>query len=133
MISFRGNRLADLRLPLGTVWMLENLAESKGRQALFEAQAPQILKALREMAFVESAESSNRIEGVTVGRGRLRPLVLGDSQPRDRSEQEIVGYRKALSWIHTEHEHIEIDPKTIRRLHEMAQGGTSGDAGEWKK
>ena len=133
MISFRGNRLADLRLPLGTVWMLENLAESKGRQDLFEAQAPQILKALREMAFVESAESSNRIEGVTVGRGRLRPLVLGDSQPRDRSEQEIVGYRKALSWIHTEHEHIEIDPKTIRRLHEMAQGGTIGGAGEWKK
>ena len=31
MISFRGNRPADLRLPLGTVWMLENLAESKGR------------------------------------------------------------------------------------------------------
>ena len=65
MMSFRGNRLADLRLPQGTVWMLETLAESKGRQQLHEHQSPQILKALRELALVESAESSNRINGAT--------------------------------------------------------------------
>ena len=133
MMSFRGHRLAETQLPLGTVWLLEKLAESKGRQALYEKQAPQILKALREMALVESTESSNRIEGVTVERKRLRPLVLGNARPRDRSEEEIVGYRRALSWIHTNHEKISIEPETIKRLHGLAQGGTVGDAGEWKQ
>jgi hypothetical protein len=54
MMSFRGNRLAETQLPLGTVWLLEKLAESKGKQALYEKQSPQILRALREMAVVES-------------------------------------------------------------------------------
>ncbi|RPH86926.1 MAG: Fic family protein, partial [Deltaproteobacteria bacterium] len=133
MMSFRGNRLSGLKIPQGTVWLLESLAECRGKQALYEAQSPQILKVLREVALVESTESSNRIEGVTVDRDRLRPLVLGRSKPRDRSEAEIVGYRRALSWIHTSHEKISIEPSTILRLHALAQGGTSGDAGQWKK
>ncbi len=132
MMSFRGDRLAEIRLPLSTVWLLESLAESKGRQALYEQQSPQILRALREMALIESTESSNRIEGVTVERERLRPLVLGNTRPRDRSEQEVVGYRKALSWIHTDHEKISVEPHTILRLHAIAQGGAAGDAGQWR-
>ena len=133
MMSFRGTGLAEMRLPLGTVWLLESLAESKGRQALHEKQSPQILKALRELAMVESAESSNRIEGVIVEHDRLRPLVLRNSRPRGRSEEEIVGYRKALSWVHATHAKIGIEPGTFRRLHALAQGGTSGDAGQWKQ
>jgi hypothetical protein len=115
MMSFRGNRLAETQLRLGTVWLLEKLAESKGKQSLYEKQSPQILRALREMALVESTESSNRIEGVIVERDRLRPLVLGNARPRDRSEEEIVGYRRALSWIHTNHQKIAIEPTRSHR------------------
>ncbi|OGQ84507.1 MAG: hypothetical protein A2289_14730 [Deltaproteobacteria bacterium RIFOXYA12_FULL_58_15] len=132
MNSFRGTRLADFRLPQGVVWMLETLAEAKGRQQLYEQQSPQILKTLRETALIESAESSNRIEGVTVDRDRLRPLVLDDAPPRDRPEEEIVGYRRALDWIHSNRANIDLSPKTCLRLHELAQGGTTGDAGVWK-
>lgn len=95
-------------------------------------KSPQILKTLREMALIESAESSNRIEGVMVERNRLRPLVLGNTRPRDRSEEEIVGYRLALNWIHANHSQIPITPETCLCLHSLAQGGTSGDAGQWK-
>ena len=132
MMSFRGTQLQDTRLPLSTVWLLETLAESKGRQQLFERQSPQMLKTLREMALIESTESSNRIEGVTVEKTRLRPLVLGNTRPRDRSEEEIIGYRMALNWVHTDHHKIPITPETCLRLHALAQGGTSGDAGKWK-
>ena len=132
MMTFRGTRLQDTKLPLSTVWLLESLAESKGRQQLFEKQSPQILKSLREMALIESAESSNRIEGVTVDKSRLRPLVLGKVSPKDRSEEEIVGYRLALNWIHTDFQKIVISPETCLRLHALAQGGTTGDAGQWK-
>ncbi len=105
--------------------------EAKGRQELYEKQSPEVLRTLRELAIVESTESSNRIEGVTVDPGRLRPLVLGRARPRDRSEEEIVGYRNALSWIHTDPGAIAVTPDTIRRLHATAQAGAS-DAGQWK-
>jgi Fic family protein len=133
MMSFRGNRLENIKLPLSIVWLLETLAESKGRKQLYERQSPQLLKSLIEMALIESAESSNRIEGVTVERNRLRPLVIGNTRPRDRSEEEIVGYRMALNWIHTDYSKIPVTPETCLRLHALAQGGTSGDAGQWKK
>lgn len=38
---------------------------------LFTRQSPQALKALRDTAVIQSAESSNRIEGVTVAQARL--------------------------------------------------------------
>lgn len=132
-MSFRGSRLAETRVPVGTLWLAEALGECKGRQALHERQSPQILKALLDLALIESTESSNRIESVTVPRERLRPLVLGNARPRDRSEEEIVGYRRALGSIHTSYEKIHIEPTTIQRLHALAQGGTSGDAGQWKR
>ena len=48
------------------------------------------------MALIQSTESSNRIEGVTVAPDRLRPLVLGNTKPRDRSEQEVPSYYECL-------------------------------------
>ena len=93
MNSFRNHRLRDFAVPMSTNWLLNDLAEARGKQALYTRQSPQVLKALREMALVQSVESSNRIEGVTVAPDRLRPLVLGHARPRDRSESEIAGYR----------------------------------------
>ncbi len=132
MMSFRGGRLAELRLPAGTVWLLTGIAEAKGRQAPYTKQAPQVLRALREVALVQSVESSNRIEGVTVASNRLRPLVVGNARPRDRSEEEIQGYRRALSLIHTDAAGLPITPETLLRLHRTAQQG-AGDAGTWKR
>ncbi|HET6201889.1 MAG TPA: Fic family protein [Planctomycetota bacterium] len=132
MMSFRGERIRELALPTGPVWLLTEIAESKGRQDLYAKQAPQVLKALREMALVQSAESSNRIEGVTVDPSRLRPLVLGNARPRDRSEEEIQGYRQALQSIHAGAADLEITPDFLLLLHRTIQEG-SGDAGQWKR
>lgn len=131
-MSFRGRRLCDFAIPIGTVWLLTDLAEAKGRQALYVQQTPQMLKALREMALIQSVESSNRIEGVTVAPARLRPLVVGDVRPRDRSEEEIQGYRRALNLIHTRAMDLSITPATLQRLHHLMQEG-AGDAGQWKR
>lgn len=46
MMSFRGTRLQNTKLPLSVVWLLETLAESKGRQQLYEKQSPQLLNSL---------------------------------------------------------------------------------------
>jgi Fic family protein len=118
-------------IPASAVWLLTDIAEHKGRHQLFARQSPQALKALLQMALVQSAESSNRIEGVTVEPARLRPLVLGSAKPRDRSEREVRGYRRALDLIHGEWQKLGIGVPTVRRLHVLAQDG-SGDAGRWK-
>jgi hypothetical protein len=57
------------------------------------------LGVLREQAIIQSAESSNRIEGVTIPVDRLRPVVMGNAKSRDRSEEELAGYQQALHWI----------------------------------
>ncbi len=132
MTSFRTNHLTRLPLPLGTVWLLTDVAEAKGRQDLYTRQAPQVLQALRETALIQSVESSNRIEGVTVAPGRLRPLVLESAKPRNRSEEEILGYRRALDLLHTSPSDLEVRPELLKRLHAILQEG-SGDAGQWKK
>jgi Fic family protein len=132
MMTFRGRRLVELKLPTGTVWLISDIAEAKGRQHLYTKQAPQLLKALREMALIQSVESSNRIEGVTVAPDRLIPLVVGNVKPRDRSEEEIRGYRRALSLIHVDAQRLEVTPDFLRQLHQTLQEGAA-DAGQWKK
>ena len=132
MNSFRNHRLRDHTLPMSTAWLLNDIAEAKGKQELYTRQSPQVLKALREMALIQSTESSNRIEGVTVAADRLRPLVLGSTKPRDRSEQEVQGYRLAFNEIHTRHEKLPINAATLKHLHALCQAA-SGDAGQFKR
>jgi Fic family protein len=107
--------------------------EARGKQDLWIRQKPEVLEVLREQAIIQSAESSNRIEGVTIAPDRLRPVVLGKVKPRDRSEEELAGYRRALDWIFSRKRQVSVTPMVIQRLHAFAQGGFSGDAGEWKK
>ena len=122
----------DIQLPLAAVWMMNSISEYKGKEELYTKQAPQILKILVEMAMIESVESSNRIEGVTVDRERLKPLIIGHSEPRDRSEEELAGYRKALDLIHKKYNSLVISPETIQELHRLSRLDV-GDAGQWKK
>jgi hypothetical protein len=112
--------------------ILTDVAQAKGLQQLYTKQAPQLLKALREMALIQSVESSNRTEGVTVAPERLAPLVVGHAKPRDRSEEEIRGYRRALSLIHADTQKLEITPDFLKLLHQTTHEGAA-DAGQWKQ
>jgi hypothetical protein len=62
-------------IPAITSWYLADLDEARGRQELFTKQVPQKLKVLKEHALIESAISSNRIEGVTFTATRLRVII----------------------------------------------------------
>ena len=64
MNTFRQFEQQVEHIPLTTGWYLAGLGEARGRQELFTRQSPQKLKVLREHAIIESAVSSNRIEGV---------------------------------------------------------------------
>jgi Fic/DOC family len=119
-------------IPAATSWYLADVAQALGKQELFTRQAPQKLKALREHALIESAVSSNRIEGVEVDPKRVGTIVFGKALPRDRDEEEVRGYRKALDLIHTQSTTLPISEETIRQLHSLSRGGL-GDAGHYKQ
>ena len=42
MNSFRNNRLRDFAVPMSTNWLLNDLAEAKGKQELYTRQSPQL-------------------------------------------------------------------------------------------
>jgi Fic family protein len=114
-----------------TSWYLSDLGEARGKQDIFTKQAPQRLKVLSEHALIESAVSSNRIEGVTVDQERVRTIVLGRSHLRDRDEEEVRGYRNALKLIHEQGSKLPVSEDTIRKLHKLMRGEI-WDAGQYK-
>jgi len=133
LLTLNPKKLARTSIPVSTGWLLGSCMEARGKQDLWIRQKPEVLEVLREQAIIQSVESSNRIEGVTIPADRLRPVVLGKARPRDRSEEELAGYRRALDWIFSRKRRVSVIPDIIKRLHATAQGGLSGDAGEWKK
>ncbi len=119
-------------IPATTSWYLADLGEARGKQELFTKQSSQKLKVLREHALIESAVSSNRIEGVTVDQKRVGTVVFGKRHLQDRSEEEVRCYRTALDWIHREGKKISISEKTILQFHQMSRGEI-WDAGKYKE
>ncbi len=49
-----------------TAWLPGECMQARGQQEMWVRQRPEVLEVLREQAFIQSVESSNRIEGVTV-------------------------------------------------------------------
>src|SRR5208337_1806572 len=119
-------------VPTASSWYLADLGEARGKQELFTRQSPQKLKVLREHALIESAVSSNRIEGVVAEQARIATIVLGKAPLRDRDEEEIRGYRDALQQIHEQGARLPISERTLRQLHRLARAGM-GDAGKYKQ
>ncbi len=122
----------DARVPLATTWLLEELDKALGLQELFIRQPPQKLKALRERALIESSQSSNRIEGVEVEPSRMTTLVFGEPWYRDRNEEEVAAYQKALTLIHESRANLPLTVETIKKLHKLSRG-QSWDAGMYKE
>lgn len=124
----------DRRLPLshGLVRSIRVLGEFKGKEELYRAQIPQALETLRQAAIIQSAESSNRIEGVTAPLQRIVALMAKKTTPRDRSEQEISGYRDVLNTIHGNHGAMKHSSNLVRQLHRDLFKYTNARGGAWK-
>ena len=132
MMTLRQLAEEPATMPTVTGWYLADLGEARGKQELFTRQSPQKLKLLREHALIESAVSSNRIEGVVVDKSRIGTLMFGKPTLRDRDEEEVRGYRDALKLIHERGAELPISEATIKKLHKLCRGEI-WDAGAYKK
>lgn len=111
------------------VQMVGSIHEHKGKQELFLEANIDELKTLLEVALIQSTGASNRIEGIFTSDKRLEELVRQKAEPRNRSEQEIVGYREVLATIHESYEYINPRPNIILQLHRDLYSYSQGVAG----
>ena len=70
-----------------------------------------------EIAKIQSTEASNKIEGIVTTGTRMKQLFAEKTAPRNRDEDEIMGYRDVLNTIHESNEYIPIRPSYILQLH----------------
>lgn len=132
MNSFRPGILERQTISPGLLSAVREIGEYKGREELFRQRAPQVLETLRKAAIIRSTESSNRIEGVSAPEARMRALLADQTEPRDRPEQEIAGYRDVLRTIHVNHPNMPFTTGVVRQLHRDLYRFTSVQAGRWK-
>jgi Fic family protein len=118
---------ADQPRELGV--LLARIDTGRGREQLFEDQAPALLQQLAESARIASITASNAIEGVVVEGETAERIAQGSGRFRNRNEREFAGYRDATdSLMHGE----KSEPPTVpfalhlHRLlfqHTTARGG----------
>jgi len=115
------------------VAMLTSIHEHKGKQELFIESHADGLSTLMEAAKIQSTGASNAIEGIHTTDKRLMELVRDKSAPRNRTEQEIVGYRDVLATIHESYDYIHPRPNIILQLHKQLYSfAKSGVGGSYK-
>lgn len=113
--------------------LLSAIHEYKGKQELFIEAKPDILKAMLDIAKVQSTGASNRIEGISTSDERLEAIVKEKSEPRNRSESEIAGYREVLLLIHENYEYMNPRVNVILQLHrDLYQYSPSSIGGRFK-
>jgi Fic family protein len=113
--------------------MIAAIHEYKGRQELFIAAQPDILSTLLEIAKVQSAGASNRIEGIDTTEDRLNDLVKRSAEPKNRPEREIAGYRDVLALIHESYDYMPPRANVILQLHrDLCKYLPAGSGGAYK-
>jgi len=132
MMSFRDDKLSKLNVPMGIVRLIGEINQFKGKQEMYRQQSPQVLDALKQVAVIQSTESSNAIEGIKIKASRLKRLMEDKTTPRNRPEGEIAGYRDVLATIHASFNAISISPGVIKQLHRDLYKFTPAQGGTWK-
>lgn len=133
MRSFEHGYLLEQPISQNLLMTVRAIGEHRGRQGLYRVQSPEVLETLRRVAMVQSVESSNRIEGVTVPADRLEAIVAKKTTPKDRSEQEVAGYRDVLAVIHATANRMTLSPELILRFHRQMYARTPEKGGRWKE
>lgn len=119
MRDFNYSKLRNIKWDNEVLGLVAQIHEYKGKQALFLKQKPATLEKLVEIAKIQSTEASNKIEGIVTTATRIKQLCDQKTTPRNRDEEEISGYRDALSLIHESYEYIPIKSSYILQLHQV--------------
>lgn len=133
MRAFDYNDLPNDLLSYELMNLVSAIHEHKGKQELFIEAMPDTLQAMLDVAKIQSTGASNRIEGIYTSDERLAALVCDRAEPRNRSEQEIAGYREVLALIHDNYDYIAPRTNVFLQLHrDLYQFSPSSMGGRFK-
>ncbi|MDL2205322.1 Fic family protein [Eubacteriales bacterium OttesenSCG-928-N13] len=119
MRKFNYSAIKEQKWDSDILGLIAAIYKEVGKQELYLKQRPEDLEKLVDVAKVQSTEASNAIEGIVTTSTRIRQLVEEKTTPRNRDEQEIAGYRDALSIIHENFDAIPITQNYILQLHKV--------------
>ena len=119
MRTFNYTEISRWRWDSETLGLIAAIYKAAGKQELYLKQRPEELEKLVEIAKIQSTEASNAIEGIVTTNTRIRQLVSEKTTPRNRSEEEIAGYRDVLNLIHESFDAIPITRNYILQLHKI--------------
>lgn len=117
MREFNYSKLRNSKWDSEILGLVAQIHEFKGRQELYLKQKPATLDKLIEIAKVQSTEASNKIEGIVTTSTRVQQLCNEKTTPRNRDEEEIMGYRDVLNTIHENYEYIPLRNSYVLQLH----------------
>lgn len=120
-------------VPASLAVALGGIDKAQGRQGASLERGPESLSTLREIARIQSVESSNAIEDISAPSDRIRALVAGRTRPENRSEEQIAGYRTVLDTINADASHIPFTPSVVEQLHRDLYQFANTPAGRWKQ
>ena len=119
MINFNYSKIKDIKWDSEILSLVASIYRYQGKQELYLKQRPNELEKLIDIAKIQSTESSNEIEGIVTTSVRLKQLLEEKTTPRNRNEQEIVGYRDVLDIIHENFDVIPISRNYILQMHKI--------------
>ena len=117
MREFNYLKLMELSLPVNIYNTIAKIHEYKGKQELYVKNYPDVLDKMIDVAKIQSTKSSNAIEGIYTNDARLNELMNKKTEPGNRNEEEIAGYRHVLDIIHENYAYIEFNKNDILTLH----------------
>lgn len=117
MRTFDYEKLAERTWDNEILNYIAQIHEYKGKQELYIRQKPVELERLVQIAKVQSTEASNYIEGIVTTNARLNSLMSDKTTPRNRDEEEILGYRNVLNLVHESYNMIPVRPNYILQMH----------------
>ena len=117
MKLFKYEELKQLQIDAEVLSLISEIKELKGKQNFFMGQKKSKLDKLVEIAKIQSTEASNKIEGIVTTEKRLEELFKQKTTPKNRDEEEIMGYRDVLNTIHENYEHIPVKPNFMLQMH----------------
>ena len=119
MRNFNYSNIKDIKWDSEILSLVASIYRYQGKQELYLKQRPNELEKLIDIAKIQSTESSNKIEGIVTTSVRLKQLLEEKTTPRNRNEQEIVGYRDVLDIIHENFDVIPISRNYILQMHKI--------------
>lgn len=121
------------RVPSRVVTRLGAIDFGRGSEALYRDQLPGLLTELADRARVESITASSAIEGVVVADAARAERIINRraSTLRNRSEQELAGYRDAQDYLFRQ-DWRPLNAGLILHLHRLLFAHTAMPGGAFK-